>query len=548
MNHWMRSTAVVAAGWAACTAFGQMKAVVHATGFSLPVAMTQDPTLPNVQYVVQQRGRVRVIQSGVVLGTDFLDLTGIASTSGSERGLLGLAFHPQYATNGLFVVYYTDLTGRSQVVRYTRSAGNPVQANAGSAYPILSLAQPFTNHNGGTVRFGPDGNLYIGFGDGGSANDPGNRAQQITNQWLGKMLRVDINSDDFPKDATRNYHVPATNPFVGPTLGDDEIWSLGLRNPWKYSFDDPTKLGTGAMVIADVGQNAWEEIDYEPALARGRNYGWRVREGFVATGLSGGGNSVPFTDPIYAYPRTIGQSITGGYVYRGTRLGEMFGRYFYADYITGRVFSMKLTIHPATGEATASDVVEHTAALSAGFNVSSIDVDTDGELYLVDYSGGRVLKVVPQSAAWITGIGLELVGPLNGTVRHLLATDGKRVYLAQQEEQDTLEENSASMRVEFLTDLPTLATLDFEIEMQMLHLGTGFLKVAFYNWSTSRWVDVNTFVLQGTMQTYTMNNVPAGNYRRSDGAVYMNLRPYKFSPLNADPLGHLIEKVKVTVR
>ncbi|HZB25677.1 MAG TPA: PQQ-dependent sugar dehydrogenase, partial [Vicinamibacterales bacterium] len=237
--------------------------------------------------------------------------------------------------------------------------------------------------------------LYIGLGDGGSANDPEHRAQN-PQSLLGKFLRVDVN---VPDNHAAGYAVPADNPFIDgdPVGGLPEIWSMGLRNPWRYSFDDPSRGGTGALVFGDVGQGNWEEVNYEPRARGGRNYGWRNREGAHANVGSRPPAYQPLTDPVHEYAHSQGQSITGGFVYRGRGLGPAFaGRYFFADFITRRVWSIALTI-AATGEATAAGVQEHTAALggaTAVGNVSSFGTDADGELYIVSYDQGRILRLL----------------------------------------------------------------------------------------------------------------------------------------------------------
>ena len=394
----------------------RLRSRVFASGFTLPLAFVQDPLDRTVQYVVEQGGRIRVVKSGTVLGTDFLNLTS-AVVSGGERGLLGLAFSPDYATSGRFFVNFTNTAGNTVVARFRRSV-DPLVADANSRFDLRwggasgpsFIAQPFANHNGGNLAFGPDGFLYIGLGDGGSADDPGNRAQN-PNELLGKMLRIDTNVADSDPSG---YSVPQDNPFRGgsPVAARPEIWSFGLRNPWRYSFDDPAKGGTGAMVIADVGQNRWEEIDYEPRGRGGRNYGWSIREGLhpdVASRVPAFG---PLVDPIYEYDHSTGQSITGGYVYRGRALGAAYeGRYFFADYVAGRVWSMALTIDQTTGEARASNVVEHTADLggSALGNVSSFGVDTDGELYVVGYSKGTIFRILGPIAAPPTPSSLRII-------------------------------------------------------------------------------------------------------------------------------------------
>lgn len=393
----------------------QLRARVQASGFSSPVAFAQDPLDRNVQFVVQQNGHIRAVRNGVVLSTDFLDVSG-SVVSGGEQGLLGMAFAPDTATSGRFFINFTNRSGNTVIARFRRA--DSVTADAASRFDLrwesngqAFIAQPFSNHNGGNLVFGPDGFLYIGLGDGGSANDPAHRAQN-PGELLGKMLRIDVN---VPDSDPVGYKIPADNPFIGgrPLAARGEIWSFGLRNPWRYSFDDPARGGTGALVIGDVGQNAWEEVDYEPAGRGGRNYGWRNREGAHNNVTSLPPAFLPLVDPIHEYDRSAGQSITGGYVYRGDALGAAYrGRYFFADFIQGRVWSIALTIDPATREATASNLTEHTADLSASGqlgNISSFGVDADGELHLVAYATGRILKIIGPATAPPTPTGLRIV-------------------------------------------------------------------------------------------------------------------------------------------
>ena len=392
---------------------------VFASGLTAPVAFVQDPGDRTIQYVVQQGGRIRVVRSGVVLPTDFLNLTS-AIVSGGEQGLLGLAFAPDSATSGRFFVDFTNPSGHTVVARFKRSA-DPLVADPASRFDLrwggasgpAFIAQPFTNHNGGHLVFGPDGFLYVGLGDGGSGNDPAHRAQNPS-ELLGKMLRIDVS---VPDAHPSGYQVPPDNPFVGgrPVAARQEIWSIGLRNPWRYNFDDPSRGGTGALVIADVGQDRWEEIDYEPAGRGGRNYGWRDREGAHDNVTSLPPAFLPVTDPIFEYDHGTGESITGGYIYRGRSLGAANrGRYFFADFVRGRVWSIALTIDPATRDARASNLVEHTAELGGTAtlgNISSFGVDADGELYVVSYSRGAILRVFGPPSAPSSPGGLRIVRP-----------------------------------------------------------------------------------------------------------------------------------------
>jgi glucose/arabinose dehydrogenase len=369
----------------------------YAAGFTNPLAFIQDPSDRNVQFVVEQAGRIRTVRSGVTLDTDLLDLRS-ALVSGGEQGLLGLAFPPP-ASNPHFFVNFTDRSGNTVVARFRRSS-NPLVADPASRFDLrwsdgqAFIRQPFVNHNGGNLVFGPDGYLYIGMGDGGSGDDPDHRAQTPA-ELLGKMLRIDINVADSDPSG---YAIPPDNPFVNAAGTRREIWDVGVRNPWRYTFDDPARGGTGALVIGDVGQNHFEEVDYEPRGRGGRNYGWRNREGAHDNVTSRPPAFTPLIDPVFEYDHTVGASITGGYVYRGAALGADFvGRYFFADFIRGRVWSIALNIDPATGEARATGLTEHTDQLggtSALGNLSSFGVDADGELFLVSYSRGIIFKIV----------------------------------------------------------------------------------------------------------------------------------------------------------
>jgi glucose/arabinose dehydrogenase len=378
-----------------------LRARVHVSGLSSPVAFVQDPTDRAVQYIVEQAGRIRAARNGALLTPDFLDLRTVVR-SGGEQGLLGMAFPPDYASSGRFYVNFTNTSGHTVVARLRRS-GNPVVADPGSRFDLRwgasrspFIAQPFSNHNGGDLAFGPDGYLYIGLGDGGSGDDPGHRAQ-TPGELLGKMLRIDVSVGD---SHPAGYVVPPGNPFVnsGPPGTLPEIWSFGLRNPWRYSFDAPSRGGTGALIIGDVGQGQWEEIDYEPAGRGGRNYGWRNREGAHSRVTTLPPAFMPLTDPVHEYDHSVGASVTGGYVYRGNALGAaQRGRYFFADFVRSRVWSLALTIDPSTGEATASGRIEHTADLGGAAvlsGVSAFGLDADGELYIVSHSNGTVLKVI----------------------------------------------------------------------------------------------------------------------------------------------------------
>jgi glucose/arabinose dehydrogenase len=380
-------------------ASAQLRSAIVASGLVNPVAFVADPVDPSIFYVVEQRGTIRRVRGGAVDPELALDVRPSVA-AGGERGLLGLAFAPNAAESRRLFVNFTNTDGHTVVARFTRDAEGRI--DPASRFDLLwpdgrrFIQQPFSNHNGGHLAFGPDGYLYIGLGDGGSGGDPMNHAQN-PNSLLGKMLRVDV---DVPDSDPRGYRVPDDNPFVAHASVNalPEIWAFGLRNPWRYSFDDWTRGGTAALVMGDVGQSSREEVNWEPRGAGGRNYGWRLREGRTPFDTRQPAAFLPLVDPIHEYPRSEGQSITGGYVYRGAALDPMFnGRYFFADYVAGRVYSIGLALDEHQ-EARAVDILELTASLGGSQElglISSFGVDADGELYLVSYTRGRILKIVP---------------------------------------------------------------------------------------------------------------------------------------------------------
>jgi glucose/arabinose dehydrogenase len=468
----------------------QIKFTTFVTGLSQPVAMTQDPAQPGVQYVVQKTGLIRVIQNGTVLGTNFINLSALVTTSG-ERGLLGLALPPDYATTGFAYVYYTDVSGNIQISRYTRSTVNPLTLNTATALKILTQAHPsFDNHNGGTLRFGPDGYLYAGLGDGGAGGDPNQNAQN-PNTLLGKMIRIDPTVDDFPADPNRNYRIPPNNPFVDgiPITAMGEIWDFGLRNPWKWSFDLPQFGGTGALIIADVGQASYEEVDFEQPNTGGRNYGWRLREGLHSTGLGGNQAFAPLTDPIFEYAHfgTNGNSITGGYIYRGSNLGAYWqGRYFFSEEVTTDNWSMKID---QTGAGSASDVVSHSAELGSAGNVASIDVDSNGELYYVSFSRGIIYRLVT-SAVTPTAITMTRGFLLSGGVPELAQSDDQPAVFGT-EFTNVRNVSSAIIQLDTTAPAQTATTLRFFLEAQASPPGLTQI-VEFWDWTTNSWVQIDS--------------------------------------------------------
>ncbi len=391
----------------------QLRARLLASGFNRPNGVVFDPVVTGAVYVVDQAGVVRAFLNGVERPTPFLDLRTVVSTGG-EQGLLGLAFPPDAATSRRVFVNFTNTSGDTVVARFTRSATDAMTVDAASRFDLrfpngtggvqAFIKQDFSNHNGGNLAFGPDGYLYIGMGDGGSGNDPNNRAQS-PNSLLGKMLRIDV---AVPANDANGYAVPATNPLFPVASALREIWAFGLRNPWRYSFDNVGPGNTGALVIADVGQGDREEINYEPSGQGGRNYGWRVYEGTREnTDVSPLPPAfLPLQAPVFEYTHQVGEAITGGYVYRGSALGAAYqGRYFYADCVRGKIFSLQLNVNASSGEATPAGNTEHTTEMGGPFRcIGSFARDTAGELYFMDFgysssNTGRVFKIEPGTAS-----------------------------------------------------------------------------------------------------------------------------------------------------
>jgi glucose/arabinose dehydrogenase len=344
-----------------------------ASGLNFPLYLTAPDGDPRL-FIVEKGGTIRIVKDGALLPNPFLDISGRVST-GSEQGLLGLAFHPQYATNGRFLVHYTDAAGETQVSGF-RVSGDPDVADAATEVSILQADQPFPNHNGGQLLFGPDGHLYVMLGDGGSAGDPGGRGQSLAD-LLGSLLRID------PLDEG-GYAVPPDNPFVGTAGARPEVWSYGLRNPWRATFDP----ATGDLYIADVGQGRWEEVDVSTSAdgaGRGLNFGWKLMEGpdcFVQSCDRGG-----LQLPVLAYGHGDGCSITGGFVYRGAAIPALQGHYFYSDFCSGWVRSFRLENGGAVDQFQWS-------RLAPGGNVPSFGRDAAGEMYVMS-TAGVVLKIVP---------------------------------------------------------------------------------------------------------------------------------------------------------
>ncbi|MEO8133369.1 MAG: PQQ-dependent sugar dehydrogenase [Betaproteobacteria bacterium] len=344
---------------------------VVSSGLSSPVFVDNAGDGSNRLFIVEQSGAIKVLQPGASVPTVFLNISSKITFSG-ERGLLGLAFHPNYATNGRFFVFYTGTGDGALVIAEYRVSADPNVASTAEAV-LLTIPHPNNaNHNGGMLAFGPDGYLYIGVGDGGSGNDPPNNAQNI-NMLLGKILRIDVDNSN-PGNQTL-YSSPADNPYFGTIPGRDEIFSIGWRNPWRFSFD---RSPPHAQWVADVGQGAREEVD--TPIVKGGNYGWRVYEGSICTGLDASlCNPANYLPPVFDYTHSGGRcSITGGYVYRGARGALPLGNYVFGDYCTGEIFAW--------------DGSTQTLLLDTALSISSFGEDEQGELYVVNL-GGSVSRI-----------------------------------------------------------------------------------------------------------------------------------------------------------
>ncbi len=379
---WVRATALFAGAF---TAFAQDPAIqlrTVVTGPRNPTDIQSARDGSGRLFIVQQQGRIYIFRDGAIEPYPFLDISERTVGSG-ERGLLGLAFPPDFAARQRFYVNYTDRAGHTVIAMY-RVGANPDQADRDSETVLLQIQQPFSNHNGGALRFGPDDMLWIAMGDGGSGGDPRNYAQTRT-ALLGKMLRLDVESQ--PGRAL----VPPDNPFVGDSSWRPEIWSRGLRNPWRFSFD---RL-TGDVWIGDVGQDAFEEVNFAPRSSRGgENYGWNPKEGkscFLRNCSSEG-----LVDPVADYPHSQGCSVTGGYVYRGTRSPGLRGTFLYGDFCSGRMWGAR--------REGASWVVR-VVATGAGA-ISTFGEDEDGEIYVADHNSGRIARIEGRAAP-------EVVAALN---------------------------------------------------------------------------------------------------------------------------------------
>ena len=341
--------------------------------FTKPVYLTH--AFDERLFVVEEAGLIRIVQDGQLLDAPFLDIRDRVGSTQLEQGLLGLAFHPNYGENGQFFVNYSNPSGDTHIARFSVDLEDPNRANPDSERVLLTYEQPYPNHNGGQVAFGADGYLYIGVGDGGSANDPLNSGQN-RETLLGSLLRINIDQSE------TSYVIPGANPFVNSDTFRKEIWAWGLRNPWRFSFD---RL-TGDLFIADVGQNLWEEVHFQPAdSAGGENYGWNIMEAthcFASETCDTDGLELP----IFEYGHSEGCSITGGYRYRGSQFPELYGNYFAGDYCQGTIW--RLFPDPSGGWSSAK-------VLDSNLIISSFGEDAAGELYVLDHVSGSLYQITP---------------------------------------------------------------------------------------------------------------------------------------------------------
>ena len=405
---WLLAAAVTLAGSAPRPAEAALRAQLVGSGFTGVSTVVHDPVLPDTLYVVQLDGLVRSVVNGATQPTPFLDLRAVTSPAGGELGLLGMAFPPDAATSGRVFVNFIDAAGNTVVARFTRTAGNPRVAVAASRkdlqWPAAGggrqgfIVQTGANHKGGHLAFGPDAYLYVGLGDGGGDNDPSQNAQNPTS-LLGKMLRVNVS---VPDSDPIGYMIPPGNPTFPVAGVPAEVWAFGLRNPWRYSFDQFGNGRTRALLLADVGQSNREEVNVEPHGRGGRNYGWRVFEGSIPNpNLPVEPPAyTPVTAPTFEYPRSDGGSVIGGFVYRGTALPEaMRGRYVFGDCVSGRIWSLAFSLDPVNGEGRLDGRVDHTAELGGPFGcITSFARDDDGELSFTDLDfrtgASRIFRIV----------------------------------------------------------------------------------------------------------------------------------------------------------
>jgi glucose/arabinose dehydrogenase len=492
-------SALFVASAGALSAQTPLTTVLFKNGFTNPIYLTAPPNDFDRVFVVERAGKIKVVKniqtSPMTNATPFLDITGLTTTVG-ERGLLSMAFHPNYASNGKFFIYYTNSSGNIVVAQYSVSA-NPDVANS-TATILLTIPHPsFSNHNGGTVLFGPDGYLYFACGDGGSANDPNNNAQNI-NSFLGKMHRIDV---DNPAPHLA-YGIPPNNPYAGATPGLDEIWAQGHRNPFRFSFD----RNTGDLYVGDVGQNLWEEVDFQPAgsvppTGSAFNYGWRCLEGTHPTNLAGCQYPNPYPNeiaPIYEYGHAGSiNCVIGGVVYRGTAVPDLRGTYFFGDNGSSNIWSFIYT----NGNVT--NFKDRTAELAPGGGLSIASIcafcqDAMGEVYICDLNGGEIFKIVPVNPV-LVGVSSFGTGTPGCNGAQLLTTNTSPVINNPGFEVFTSNSPSGALGLGLATNVADVAGSD--------PFGIGVLLHVDLFLSTS----INTFDVNGNAMGVGVAAVPIPN-------------------------------------
>ena len=374
-----------------------LSSVLIADGYKKPVFITSSPNNAKLLYIVEQAGLIKIINDGKKLSRPFFDINKRVvnpNRPGDERGLLGFAFHPNHTNNGKFYINYMDNDGNTIISEF--STNSELRANHKSERIILKLKQPYGNHNGGDIQFGPDGYLYISIGDGGKAGDPLNAGQDLSSLF-GKIIRIDIEQEP--------YGIPKSNPFFGQKDKREEIWAWGLRNVWRFSFDKQT----GDKYLADVGQNKWEEVNFEPASSKGGlNYGWRIMEANHCYDPKENCPTEGLIKPIIEYPNDAnhpafafriieelsfsetdveGCSVTGGYVYRGQKIKSMQGQYIFGDYCSGNIWTLKVVNGKAINFKNRTEEINIGGGEFTTY-ISSFGQDSDGEIYIIDYNGG----------------------------------------------------------------------------------------------------------------------------------------------------------------
>jgi len=492
----------------------QLRFIKVLSGLALPVHVTHAGDGSGRLFIVEQRGRIRIAKNGALLAQAFLDIQDRVSCCG-ERGLLSVAFPPGYATKGYFYVNYTNTAGNTVVARY-RITANPDVADAASESIVLTVNQPYSNHNGGQLAFSPrDGYLYIGMGDGGSSGDPQNNGQ-TPSVLLGKMLRIDVESGATP------YAIPPSNPFLNNAAYRQEIWATGMRNPWRFSFDRDTH----DLYIADVGQNQYEEVNVQPAAsAGGENYGWNVTEGLHCYGQSTC-SMTGFTMPVAEYDHTSGGcSVSGGFVYRGTRWPDAKGIYFYGDYCNGKVWGLRRI----------SNQWQSSLLATTGYSIATFGEDQNGELYVANYSTGDIYLLavgapsiaqggVVNAASGVAGLvpgGLvSLFG--NGLTRVTGIVSATAAPLPTELAGTSVSVNGTKAPLLAIANVNGIEQINFQVPLELLAPGTAKLVVS-NNGIESASTDVAVYTAQPGV--FTMDGTQGAIVHGADNQLVSAANP-----------------------